>query len=324
MKTKIVYVVVASKDSIYLEQAYVSVWSLKHYNPYAHVTFVMDDRTKEYWDACLYDELKSLVDDIIVKKFENSTSNHYRSRWLKTSLRALVKGDYLFIDTDTVICQPLNEIDEIEADLAMVEDLHFPNVGMHPFKDEIIKTFKTHYGAMLNNNSIYYNSGVIYAKDSFIAYKLYDEWHKVWISSKKKNGVLFDQPPLLKVAIDHPDLIHTMNPNFNVQISASIQYLYTGKILHFFNTNKGIESIHPLFKKDFYNNIKMTGFLTESSKTDIIKYSKAINPLTMILIALASRGYLNWSRKIYLFGLNSSIKLKRFLEQIICRNYKDR
>lgn len=37
MQTKIVYVVVADKDSIYLEQAYVSVWSLKYYNPDASV-----------------------------------------------------------------------------------------------------------------------------------------------------------------------------------------------------------------------------------------------------------------------------------------------
>lgn len=91
MQTKIVYVVVADKDSIYLEQAYVSVWSLKYYNPDASVTFVMDNRTKKYWDMCGYDELKTLVDEVIVREFEDNATNHYRSRWLKTSLRTLLQ-----------------------------------------------------------------------------------------------------------------------------------------------------------------------------------------------------------------------------------------
>lgn len=38
MKTKIVYVVVSNKNSIYLAQDYASAWSLKYHNPDASIT----------------------------------------------------------------------------------------------------------------------------------------------------------------------------------------------------------------------------------------------------------------------------------------------
>lgn len=37
MKTKIVYVIISSDDDIYLEQAYISMFSAKYYMPDCHI-----------------------------------------------------------------------------------------------------------------------------------------------------------------------------------------------------------------------------------------------------------------------------------------------
>lgn len=52
----------------------------------------MDNKTADVWDNCGFDEFKSLVDDIVTIDFDDSVGNHERSRFLKTSLRNIVKG----------------------------------------------------------------------------------------------------------------------------------------------------------------------------------------------------------------------------------------
>ena len=46
MKTKIVYVLVSSETDLYLEQAWLSLYSLRLHNPNAHVVILMDDYTE--------------------------------------------------------------------------------------------------------------------------------------------------------------------------------------------------------------------------------------------------------------------------------------
>ena len=46
MKTKIVYVLVSDEKDLYLEQAWLSVYSLRLHNPTAYVVVLMDDNTE--------------------------------------------------------------------------------------------------------------------------------------------------------------------------------------------------------------------------------------------------------------------------------------
>ena len=45
MKTKIVYVLTSSEKDIYLEQCFVSMCSLRRYNPDAYIVLLTDDLT---------------------------------------------------------------------------------------------------------------------------------------------------------------------------------------------------------------------------------------------------------------------------------------
>ena len=54
-----------------------------------------------------------LVDNIVMRKFSEEINNRERSRSLKTNLRHIVSGDYLFIDTDTIITGDLSFVDNI-------------------------------------------------------------------------------------------------------------------------------------------------------------------------------------------------------------------
>ena len=59
MKTKIVYVLVSSNNDIYLEQAYVSMYSVKYYMPDAHITLLTDKLTEATFIGIRKKEIQS-------------------------------------------------------------------------------------------------------------------------------------------------------------------------------------------------------------------------------------------------------------------------
>ncbi len=268
MNTKIVYVVISNKNSIYVEQAYMSIWSCKKFNPDANIYVVTDSGTKDILKS--YPALDRLLSELIIKEFPSDISNFERSRILKTTLRELISGDYLFVDTDTIICGSIEEIDSIKEDICIVEDTHIPKLSEHPFKKGVSSKFERLYGISPSFNEVYYNSGVIFCKDTSMAHDFYKIWHSNWLASKDKSQGMFDQPSLLKTVIENPGMVKTLDPNYNVQILGCIRYLCTGKILHFFNANWGRDSVHPFLNKKYYHQIKHTSFLSEKVKSDIM------------------------------------------------------
>ena len=125
MNTKIVYILTSSEKDFYLEQTMISACSLKKLNPDCYAILVIDSRTNLQLQGSrhnimqYFDELK--VIDVPVE-FNQIQS----SRYIKTSLRNHIDGNYLFIDGDTVICDDLSEIDRFNEPIAAVLDCHLP------------------------------------------------------------------------------------------------------------------------------------------------------------------------------------------------------
>lgn len=113
MKTKIVYDVVCSANDLYFEQLLASVWSLKHYNPETYVILLTDEASSNAVDAKGYKETHELIDEIKIVEFDDKLTNKEKSRWIKTNLRKLITGDFLFIDADTIVSGPLYGLDNI-------------------------------------------------------------------------------------------------------------------------------------------------------------------------------------------------------------------
>lgn len=282
MKTKIVYIITSSGKDLYVEQGLMSIWSCKYFNPEANITIVADSDTKPYLEK--YTEFKELVSEFIYKVFENNCSNAIRSRILKTTLRDIIKGDFLFVDTDTIFCNSVAEIDNFNYDVALVGDLHAKNLESSPMKEDIIDKFKKIYKQDTAIQSNYFNSGVIFVKDTAKAHSVYKEWHNNWLVAQR-NGQHYDQIPLLKVSNDHPDWINFIPDEYNVQCLVTIKYLYMGKILHFFNflsKEDGILS-HPFYNKKYYDKIKINKKIPESIKDDILNVKSLFHQNTFVV-----------------------------------------
>ena len=200
MKLKIVYDVISTEEDNYFEQAWVSMFSLKHYNKNAYIVLLTDESTLMTINNTYREKAKSLIDDIVVVPFDKHYSNKEKSRWIKTSMRHLVKGDFLFIDADTIVAGTLEEsyFDSFRNFIGAVQDYNCSSqIVCHSaiFKIMYVDRLKSIYGVDYKQDTDVYNSGVLFVRDVPEAYELFDAWHRNWLIANDK-GVCLDQLPL--------------------------------------------------------------------------------------------------------------------------------
>ena len=171
LNTKLVYVLTCSQEGSYIEQALMSIWSARYHNPDAHIVLLTDDRT----DGLLVGARGGLTDYIsekIVVPFEDAdASMKYRSRWIKTSVRKLVDGDFLFIDCDTVICRSLEGVDAFDCDLGAVWESHLKvDDYCVSLRNEAFKANQK-IGVDLIAEEEYFSSGVLFVQDNPVTHR---------------------------------------------------------------------------------------------------------------------------------------------------------
>lgn len=230
MQTKIVYVLVSNDADIYYEQALLSAWSVRYYNPTTHIAVVMDDRTANRLDANRA-ELLQIIDERVVVDFEPEVPSRLRSRELKTSLRHLIQGDYLFIDADTIVSGSLEEVDGIAVQIGAVLDGHRKY-------DKFFHHHLTHAAEYLDceveDGMPYYNSGVMYVKDTPETHTFYNKWHELY-NKMQREGHFFDQPSLFEVCQKHP-IVEEIDGTYNCQLFlGGLPFLGDARIIHTFN-----------------------------------------------------------------------------------------
>lgn len=269
MKTKIVYVLVSTDDDIYLEQAFVSMYSLREYNPDAYIVLLTDDLT----ERSLVGKRRGMVDlasEIVVEELDHSLNAQKRSRQLKTSVRNLIDGDYLFIDCDTIVVKSLEDIDSVEGVIAACRDTHSSFVN-NPYRDLCIW-----HGHLLewpiDDEKDYFNSGVIYVKDVPEAHEFYKRWNEnLNLGYPKK--VFMDQPSFAKTNYELGHIVCNLDDIWNCELKHGIRYLKDAIIVHYLTTNPSFYQDTQLFllnEQESLLEIKRIGKVSEKIK-EVIK-----------------------------------------------------
>ena len=257
MKTKIVYTLVSGGNDIYLAQVAISSYTVKYYNPSAHVILVVDVQTSEYIKN--KNGLLNEIDDVVIVNVPNDLTNKQRSRYLKTTLRHHIKGDYLFIDTDTVVAEDLSKIDYEKSKIAAVLDRNI-DVNRNSMRKFIENDIKSMDLTLDNLKSKYFNSGVLFIRDVPESYDFYNKWYEYW--NKVRD---IDQPAFAKANMECGYLVQELDGTWNCQLVENfINYLSEGKILHYFAS--GHQSSYLLYDNEFMNNILREGCLSEDIK----------------------------------------------------------
>ncbi len=266
MRTKIVYALISDCSDYYWEQALISVYSLRLYNPDAVVELVVDTLTATTLDGKRA-EIKKYVSRIIIVEIPDIYTQIQRSRYLKTNLRKWVEGDFLFLDCDTVICGKLNEIDCFEGELGLVADIN----GELPLTDAFAIDRCHQIGFDKIKGKPYYNSGVMYVKDTLATHDFYTKWFENWQHSVGL-GVVFDQPALCQTNIEQQFLIQELPGIWNCQFKYSgMKLISEAKIIHYFSGGKLV-----FIQELTYRKIK------ETATIDVVTDHAIRNPRTII------------------------------------------
>lgn len=234
MKTRIVYVVASSDKDTYLEQAWVSAYSVKLHTPGAPVVFVTDMDTYERILSSNCKNALQVVDEILPVAVDGNLSNTQRSRWIKTNLRNLIARDFLFIDTDTVVTGDLSEVDSWDICMGAVWDMHCA-FGLSPSAGIVRERMRKIFNCVPHPGTQHFNSGVLYVKDCGQARHFFDIWHKNWLYSYGK-GFYRDQIPLMKTCDELPGVVSPIPGDYNCQILYSFQFLHTARVVHYFKS----------------------------------------------------------------------------------------
>lgn len=270
MKLQLVYVLISSESDFFLEEFWVSLFSLRRFHPKDKVVVLTDHPTAERVRD--RPQLASMITDLKIIDLPDDYDGRLRSRTLKTSVRNLIDGDFMTIDTDTVICGSLDEVDNLPVNnIGMVPEMH------GPFKNHITYKFITNelkriYGIDVSDAPYWFNSGCMLVRDNEFTREFFKKWNEEWKVATFQKNASSDQRPLLKVDHDYGYIIECLPDTFNCQVALSIQYLHEAKILHFWH-----------MKDDFFLDLSYSPF-TSKYVYKQVKQNKDITPEIASLI----------------------------------------
>ena len=258
-----VYALTSSADDYYYEQFLLSVTSLKLYNPLADAILLCDSRTKETLSG-KRGEYERFVSRTITADAPASFSRVETSRWLKTSIRRLAPGDFLFIDCDTIVCDDLSAIDRPGIGFGACLDKHSPIDRHHKGANIIANDKKLGFTSYTSNR--HYNSGIIYCADTPEIHGIFERWHELWLFCIAKK-ITRDQVSFNMAIHENQKHFTELDGTWNCQIAYNgLPYLAHAKIIHYFASDMVLnESPFLLASDKILQRIKETGLIPDTA-----------------------------------------------------------
>lgn len=256
-----VYILIATAENHYAEMAAVSVATLRATNPNARITVLTDSETANLRTPAM-DYLRSLVADWIVRDREFDTP-FLQSRHFKLSSRKLIEGDFIFLDSDTLIARDLTRLARYKDEFSAVRDYSGPRQSM--------RDFAASKGWAVPEP--YFNSGVFSVRDTPAMHRVFDDAHAIW-SEAYKEGVGWDQLPFNAAFDRAKDVrINWIPASYNAQIGMKTYHAIRPHIYHVFSSHAedSSETILRFLSRKF----KATGELDEDM---IVEFANTGNP----------------------------------------------
>ena len=278
---KYLYVLTSTQKDSFYEQFFLSLTSLRLVMPNANVVLLCDSKTKETLIG-KRSEYEKLISDIIIINIPIPLSQVEISRWLKTSMRHIIKGDFLYIDCDTIIAEDLSSIFKSDITIGACLDCHSP-ISSHSNRNTFISCDKKlKFTSYLSDKQ--FNGGVIFCSDTPETHKIINKWHELWIYSSNKK-IIRDQPSFNMAIYENSTHFTELDGTWNCQLVANyLPYLFNAKIIHYFATNITLYSSPFLLASDYiFNSIKESGTISDSI-LELLKSPKtAFVPHTRVL-----------------------------------------
>jgi hypothetical protein len=187
---KVVYCLTSSGGDLYEAMTRVSLATVRLTNPTARIEIACDQQTHHALHAT---RSQLLHEADAVHGFPTPHGPPtFRNRFVKTQLRLLLSGPFLFLDSDTVVRKPLTPLLNLQADIAAA-----PNHSADTFAEQIWSEDQANLDTMgWQVREPYVNGGVIWYADTPAAHRFAEAWHCNWLANVERTGRYRDQTAL--------------------------------------------------------------------------------------------------------------------------------
>jgi len=153
------------------------------------------------------------------------------SRHLKTSMRSLVSGDFLFLDIDTLMFATPLEMFSGDHDLGAAHDRN--HKMLRPHKPSWVVA---HYQALGWDFAKigYFNTGVLFMRDNARTREYSTQWHERWNHFLKSTGKHQDQPSFNSLISSGPARLKPFSLRYNAMVNALPFFCWKAHIVHYF------------------------------------------------------------------------------------------
>lgn len=227
---KIVFCLTTSGDDYYPRMTHIAVQSVRYFMPSASITIMVDRKSVGHLQASelQYFESQSTI-YVIDTPDGNPTS---RNRWMKTSLRMLLDGDFLYLDSDVVIRGDISRFWLEDGDFIGILERDDPATQFGVVDRSKYLSLGWELPA---HGSV--NGGVLFWRDTVSAHKLAQRYHQRWIQTANVLGRSIDQPALNKAIADSDIQLGLLPAIFNSIERDHRRCVKEAKIWHFLFSN---------------------------------------------------------------------------------------
>lgn len=210
--------------------ALASAMSVRVCDPEGAFVLLVDRATRAQWAEAV----RRRVDDTFSQVLDPAVAlpaGARASRHLKTSLRSVVAGDVLFLDADTLMLETPQAMFAGDHDLGAVPDRNWQQ--WRPGRPEWVQSHYRRLGWSFSDRG-YFNSGVLFLRDSPAAHQFGSDWHRRWQEFGAASGQHQDQPALNSL-IGTPELkVKSFPLRYNAMVDAIPYFCWRAKIVHYF------------------------------------------------------------------------------------------
>jgi len=216
--------------------AWLSVQCLRRLHPNWRVVVLTDCIVTDAVSPMLK-KICGCADEVIHREISLENVS-LRSRWLKTSMRSLISGDFLFIDCDAFPLSPLDKLVTYRSQVCAALDLNLPprQFSLHPQIKKIYDDLGWHVPAR------YFNSGVMFWPDTAEAAALGERWHQLWKKSIEI-GCTQDQPSLNVAIEDLGTNVEVLPRRYNAMVERKSWGYRRPAIMHFLKHDSAVNTV---------------------------------------------------------------------------------
>lgn len=228
-KLKLVYVLTTDGKGSYADMALVSMLSAGLTNPDISTLLLIDEQSLDVLERSHHKILQ--INASIVAIATPPGSAVFRSRWIKTQAGHLVRGNVVYLDSDTLVRKPIDDLSQMKGVFGAVADAP----GLSPSEDPRRLAISRSMG--WSPDHTYYNGGFFYYQSTPEVDRFFERWHSLWLDMKSETN-LKDQPSF-NAAITLADFDAVdLSESYNHQITLSWTNCQQSNIWHFWESSR--------------------------------------------------------------------------------------